>query len=293
MKKIFQFLIVLLLGSFVYTGCDKIDQPYLELKNKPTPPPDTTKHYKKVLVEDFTGHKCTNCPKAHLEARNLQLLHPEKVIVISIHSGYFATADGSGHYTANYQTAEGTEITEEFNVVSYPSGMINRTKFDDKFLQGSDAWQSATESQLNTVAQAKLSLNTSWNNTTRTVSIETSTTFTESVSGKYNLCVVITEDSINSPQANSNSSVGPTPVIDPYYHRHVLRKAINGTWGDLLNTSLTVEAGTNFTKSYTFAIPQNWNANHCSIIAYIRQADEVAEKHNILQVEEAHVIHSK
>lgn len=291
MKKIINLTLIAIFGSIVFWGCDKIEEPYLVITHAPAP--DTTKHYKKVLLEDFTGHKCTNCPAAHKEARTLQQIHPGKIIVVSIHSGYFATADGSGHYTANYQTNEGTEITNEFTVTAYPSGLINRTKFSNKYLLNSDSWQSAAESQLAEVAQATIGLTTEWDNASRTVTIHTTTHILRTITGVYNLCVVLTEDSINSPQANANSSVGPTPMIDPYYHRHVLRKAINGTWGDQLNTSETLVEGTVYSKNYTFALPSGWNANHCSIVAYVRRTDDGTGKHNVIQVEETHVVPSK
>lgn len=271
-------------------SCDKVEEPYLSSTNKPGPTPTSAQ---KVMIEDFTGHKCTNCPKAHLEARNIQVLNPGKVIVVSVHSGFFATPDGSGHYTADYRSTDGNDISTAFNVSTYPSGMINRGKYAGKYLQGSDSWQTYVDAELAKTAKASVTLGVEWNSGTRNVAINPTVQILENLTGNYSLCVIITEDSINSPQANNNTQVGPTPVIDPYYHRHVFRKAINGTWGETLNTSGTIVSGATFTKSYNFAIPAGWNANHCNIVAYVSRMDDAADKYSVIQVEEAHVVHSK
>ena len=39
---------------------------------------------KKVLIEDFTGFKCTNCPQASKELKNIEELYPEKVVGIAM-----------------------------------------------------------------------------------------------------------------------------------------------------------------------------------------------------------------
>ena len=214
-------------------SCDKVDEPYLTLQNNSGPLPVSEQ---KVMIEDLTGHKCTNCPKAHLEARNIQVLYPGKVIVVSIHAGFFATPDGSGHYMADYRTAEGNDISTAFSVSTYPSGMINRTKYSGKFLHGNDAWLTYVDAELAKTARASVALEVEWNSDTRNVTINPTVQALADLSGTYNLCILITEDSINSPQANNNVQVGPTPMIDPYYHRHVLRAAVNGTWGEALHS---------------------------------------------------------
>jgi len=289
MRKILQKTVLLIAASVLLGACDKTDAPYLTTANNDDPDTGT----KNVLLEEFTGAKCTNCPKAHLEAKNIQLLNPGRVIVVSIHAGFFAKPDGSGLFTTDYRTAEGDEINTAFGVEENPIGMINRTKTGDKFLYGSDSWQSNIALELNKIAKVTLSLPLEWNSADRSLTINPSVNFLEDVQGKYNISVVITEDSLNSPQKNSDINVGTVPTIDPYYHRHVLRKAVNGTWGEALNSGNSITMGTTLSKSYTFVLPQSWNENHCSVVAYVSRMDEVSEKYSVLQVTESHVIGSK
>ena len=68
MKKYFTLLSAIL----IITSCDIVEGPYLT-DEAITPIDTTTNSYvKKVLVEDFTGHLCPNCPDA---ARELDAIH--------------------------------------------------------------------------------------------------------------------------------------------------------------------------------------------------------------------------
>lgn len=289
MRKILHKTVLLIATSVLLAACDKTDAPYLTPANNDEPGTGT----KNVLLEEFTGIKCTNCPKAHSEARNIQLLNPGRVIIVSIHAGFFATPDGSGLFTTDYRTDEGNEINAAFGVEENPTGMINRTKIGDAFLQGSDSWQSNIENELSKTANVTLTLPIEWNSSNRSLTINPSVNFLEDVQGKYNISVVITEDSLNSPQKNSDINFGTVPTINPYYHRHVLRKAVNGTWGEALNSGNSIAMGTTLSKSYTFVLPNSWDENHCSVVAYVSRMDEVSEKYSVLQVAESHVIESK
>jgi hypothetical protein len=86
-------------ATLVLGSCDEIDPPYMD--GVQTPPIDTTEcpiptfpadthHVKVVLLEDYTGHKCVNCPTAAEIAHNLQITYGEKIILMAIHAGFFA-----------------------------------------------------------------------------------------------------------------------------------------------------------------------------------------------------------
>ena len=40
-----------------------------------------------VLIEDYTGHQCGNCPQAAVVANNIENANPGRVFVISEHAG--------------------------------------------------------------------------------------------------------------------------------------------------------------------------------------------------------------
>ena len=43
-----------------------------------------------VLIEEFTGKGCTQCPKGSRELENLLTLFPDNLVAVSIHAGPFA-----------------------------------------------------------------------------------------------------------------------------------------------------------------------------------------------------------
>jgi len=51
--------------SIVITSCDVLEGPFDEQVNNNI---DTTKPLRKILLEDYTGHTCGNCPCAAEEA---------------------------------------------------------------------------------------------------------------------------------------------------------------------------------------------------------------------------------
>ena len=86
---------------------------------------------KGILLEDYTGHKCTNCPSAAQTANALENDSNLNVIVASIH----ASIDGSFQdiddleFTNDYQTNAGNEYVRSNEMPGFlgnPMGTINR-----------------------------------------------------------------------------------------------------------------------------------------------------------------------
>ena len=99
----------------------------------PTPQPTN------VLIEDFTGVKCANCPRAQLAAKNIVLANPKRVFVIGIHPGKgllnsfvapFKTPGDDYDSKYDFRTPEGADLLTFLGGASQlPIGSINRTKF--------------------------------------------------------------------------------------------------------------------------------------------------------------------
>src|SRR3989339_1616165 len=76
---------------FLFSSCDEVSQPYLQTKKSF---PSDTGFIKKILLEDYTGFKCGNCPPSHVEAERLTKAWPDgygkRIIVLTVHAGYYA-----------------------------------------------------------------------------------------------------------------------------------------------------------------------------------------------------------
>ena len=91
---------------------------------------DENTNEKGILLEDYTGHLCTNCPEAAQIAKSLEEDSSLNVIVASIHAstdGGFQQVDQL--FTNNYETEAGNEYvrgSEMNGFLGNPNGTINR-----------------------------------------------------------------------------------------------------------------------------------------------------------------------
>ena len=104
--------------------------------------------------------------------------------------------------------------------------------------------------------------------------------------GVYKLIVCITQDNIISPQKNNDPEIGPTPIDENYVHNHVLRKAINGSWGEILNNGSDVNPDADYLKTYSQVFTNDWIPKDCHVVAFVYNE----ETKEVLQVEELGVM---
>jgi hypothetical protein len=298
MKKYFLFLMII--GTALsFQSCDYVANP--NETNTPVTggPDDSTVHERRVLVEDYTGHKCTACPQAAIAANQLKSTFGEKVIVVAVHAGFFAnptTPAGAppGSYLVDFRTAAGTAYdgASYFGIsnVGNPNGMINRKDYDGAstaHVKSFSSWSSEVASLLALPPVADLTITNTYNASTRSLSTNIASQFISDtlLSGTYKLIVMITQDSIIDWQLD-----GSTHVPD-YVHQHVLRANVNGTWGDTL-VSGTITPNATITKNYTYTLPTAYLGNpcdetQCHVVAFIYNT----LNYEVIQAAEAHVVH--
>ncbi|MDP4282340.1 MAG: hypothetical protein Q8867_09360, partial [Bacteroidota bacterium] len=109
-------------AALLLWSCDKVKEPYFTQKGTGT---DTSTVNRTVLLEDYTGHKCVNCPTAAVTAHTLEEMYNGNLIILAVHAGYFAIP-GSGNYALDLRSATGEDWYSTFGVTSNPIGMINR-----------------------------------------------------------------------------------------------------------------------------------------------------------------------
>jgi hypothetical protein len=273
-------LLIFVLSGFGWMACDKIDKPLLVIDKQDIPVNLTDTVYfidsvnvteKQVLLEDFTGHLCVNCPEAALTAHELAATLDPKLIIYSVHAGYYATPDPNpaSLYTDDLTSVTGEELYNAFQVFVNPNALINRVKFGGAVQLNPDNWQSAVNFELAKPNIANLSLKNAFYPNLNTLRIQVNAEFTEQLSGIFKLCVYIAEDSIVSPQKNNNPDVGPSPDWEDYVHRNLLRGAVNTTFGENISAAGTIEANKVYAKEYFYVIDPAWVTKHCNIIAFV------------------------
>ena len=242
----------------------------------------------KVLLEDYTGHDCVNCPSAAVEATDLQEIYGEQLIVIAVHAGWFARPIPEEPALASDYTCDAGEAWYNFfEAFANPVGMVNRVKDSDgSYLVNWGEWINAVDQEVQNEPQASMTIENNFNESTRKLETTITTQFLNDQEDQFNLIVVVTQDSIIDGQKNNDPLVGETPLIEHYVFMHMLRGSLNGDWGEPLTTDDPVEVEKDYTNTITYTFPEEWIPEQCHVVAFIYSSETMT----ILQVEEAAVL---
>ncbi len=247
----------ILAGLFAYTlgACDTVKEENRLIYVRPA------EVNRRVLIEDFTGQCCVNCPTATEEIEKLQKQYGEdNVIAVAIHGGYF------GLYTSTPTvTALGTEETREYydrwNIDSQPAGMVNRRGGAGNYT----AWAAAIHHELQEPSPVCISLHTTFDKTTNMLQVKVSTLSTQKLHCKLQLW--LTEDCVTAWQLMPDGRPNPE-----YIHNNVFRKSINGTWGtDFILTESQVET------TFTTTINSEWQPANMYVIAFVYDQEGIIQ----------------
>jgi len=282
----------LLIALALILGCDVIEPPYTITDNEadttrfPVPEfPEKTEYVKKVLLEDFTGHKCGNCPRASEEVIRLEQIYHDQLIPLALHvTDYFAGADETGYFTNDYRTPTGDDLDYYFGIeaAGLPRGIVNRAEYNTHTILVYSDWEGAIETQLSTDPLIDLQIITQYDADSNDFAAHIQIHLLQDFQNTLNLSAFIVEDSIVSAQKDYNED--PT-VIENYTHRHMLRASLNGTWGDPLFEGSAAN-GQVIIKSFSAALNMEYNPLNCSIVAFVYDAGTL----EVLQAEEVKII---
>lgn len=249
-------------------SCDKIDSPYGTKGSTPTPS-DTEVVMRKILIEDFTGHYCGNCPRAARTLGQIHDLYGEKIVAMAAHVSEQFAAPAGVHYPEDYRTETGNELDSYFgnSAAGLPNGLINRKQFDGQSIVQYTAWASKAAELLAIPPEAFIWITPDYNPTSRSLSISVKTKILQNIDENLSLAIYITEDSIISAQKDYDQI--SDPLIPNYVHRHMLRGNINGTWGSTLSAATNYGIGEEFTTIGNYIIPTEWNADHIAVVTVL------------------------
>lgn len=278
MKKIIFPLAVL---TVVLSSCDKIDNPIPEgnvdisgIQWDDSTFTQTSPSTRNVLIEEFTGQLCTFCPDGAREIERLDSLYGSQLIPISIHSGAFANP-GNGAPN-DFRTDAGTAYNSTFGVTGYPAGTVSR--LNNAAITLNSQWQTDYLSISSGTPKVKIGMSVQYDDSTRAVRTLVTTEWLSTEPGTYNLQLYMVEDSIVAYQLDNGNP------IQNYVHRHMLRKALNSTWGTPIPSS---NLGDIDTQEFAFELDNEWVAKHCQIVAHVYA---VAPDYEVLQAIDAYVI---
>lgn len=262
MKKIFYTLLCGMAGLFA--ACDEIDEAdrYIEMP--------VVESRRAVLLEEFTGQMCTNCPEAQRRISSMKEQYGDQLVVVGIHAGNFGLAE-SDYGSLGLMQPEGDEYAGHWNVEAYPAGVINRTSG----ALTAPEWATYVRSEVAKEAKLGISLSASVTETEAGDSVVSIVAMLEpsaTVNGKLQLW--ITESHIVGFQIDGGNT------LTDYEHNHVYRASVNGTWGE----DISLQANIFQTVERSIPVRENWNTANLSVVGFVyNDAD------GVLQVAECEV----
>lgn len=208
---------------------------------------------KRVLIEDFTGQRCINCPDATLVIEEMQEQYgADNIIAVGIHSGPYAKTLSGQPFPL--WTEIGDYYYKSWNIENAPTGVIDRKAVSST----PQSWGDIVRAELQEPAPIELDAATSYDEATRTVTINVNAKGVLDVTGKLQLWLI--EDNIINIQYMKDDVINPS-----YVHNHVFRTAVNGQDGEDFSIAWDEEK----TVTNTYVLDEAWKAENMSVVAFV------------------------
>jgi hypothetical protein len=215
-----------------------------------------------VVLEVFTGIKCVYCPDGHRIAKDIYNKNPFNTVWINIHEGSFAVPSAG---QPDFRTPFGTAIAAQTGLTGYPSGTINRHKFDSNTntALGRTEWTNAAQNIRSLPTPVNVGVKSTFDATTRELSIDASLIYTDaSPAAKNYIHVAFLQNGVIGPQtggANPNS----------YEHNNILRHLITGQWGqEISNTT----KGAIHDLNFKYTVPSQYDIDKCDVVVFVSES---------------------
>jgi len=220
---------------------------------------------KNVILEEFTGVRCPNCPQGHQTANQILEANPGRVWVIGFHP-----------YNSNFTTPYAGDPDfrrhhpDEFYTIPYcgssrfmPSAFINRRVYGGERIQSRTVWVSKTNEHLNEASPVNVGLATTYDSISNQLEIHVEIYYTADMTDENTINVAMSESGLIAQQSGGSTN---------YVHRHVFRETFTAQWGDPI-TEPTIQ-GSFIQYSFYFDNSANeYNMDECEIVAYIVNAE--------------------
>ena len=246
---------------------------------------------KRVVLEEFSGMTCQNCPLGILAVEKIKSIHGDRFIPLVLHT-YQGDQLGTG--------LEG--YSAYFNFSGAPQGMIQRNGIlsapmvsvsqDYRFngVNGDKLWLDLVNEEMSTAAEAGIEATAAFADESQTGIVVNSTVrYALDAEGKnVNLFLAVLEDDVTGYQYNNLYNMTDPDLgewgeggkyaqstIYPYQHQHVVRswsgRTVTGTGGYIPST---VEANTPYAATLTTEVPATVsNKENLHVVVMMIDAD--------------------
>ncbi len=274
MKKLLRFSWALLLTITVFSACKK------DSTSTPTENNTNNTGYanvpesftKKVLLEEYTGEWCVNCPDGALYIKNIMTKYPTQVISAGVHQGDWLELPQLKLLS-----------THLGGIGGYPRASINRVPAanttngqDGMVVYSRGNWESNVARLIDVSGKTgKYGLALETKLTGDKLDITAHCGFKTNESRDTRLTIYILEDDITAI-----NQIGATTT--PYVHKHTLRKVVTAGTGDAID----MKSGNYLKKEYTGISLTGYKLENIHVVAFMNVVGTSTSTHEVLNVQD-------
>lgn len=237
----------------------------------------TSAPVRRLLLEDFTGVRCTNCPRAQQTAKQLAQMHPGRISLVALHgTGNFNRPYRENQYDFRLEAAQ-TLLENLGGRGSLPIGTVNRASLEGEILYLDNQWPKMVSDQINTSAALTLRLWTSYDPSSREAILTVRGHWAQTLDENLNLTVYVVENGLVDYQKD-----GVDKVPD-YKHEHVLRTIVTPSSGQALAQG-GFEAQQVFVRELRLDMNAGWVAENCRVVAFVHRSRTDQEVLQVVEV---------
>jgi len=297
MKNLINSSLIISVFGLSFVSCDKIEEPI-----KPEILIDTTlfstgnwvdyvsptfgentNTNRNLILEDYTGHDCPNCPTAAIVAKDIEDANSERVFVVSIHAGkggndgFQKTKSDCGTASNphdklchDFRTNEGTDYGIKFadyGFVGNPYGNISRYTFSDFMFQYHTAWaEKVDELLLANDLKINIQAKSNYYDESKGGFLHVESQSLKDLSGNYNIVTYVVQNHIEEWQ-----NVSSTYVEDYDHHNVFLGCVDNEAWGQTIFSNAS--SGDKVETVYSYKLPTGISKEEIHFISYVYDVD--------------------
>jgi hypothetical protein len=277
-----QIILALFCAILVLTGCEE-KPPVINFGTPITvdttfvvsPVPASEPHT--VLVEEYTGASCTNCPAAHEVLKEIQKDHPGRINVIGLYITGPLQSKPPHDAKYDFRHPQATLIANDIygGVNILPLGGIDRIANNGSIKIERGVWSTIIDTRLAVSDSVNLKIESTYDSVAGEADIRATIVYTSPIAFTHNLSLVLVEDNIIDVQEYPfNDPVHPG-FDENYNFTNVFRGMITGApFGDpVLATLSTKEAGRVVVRNFKYKPQGILNANNCRVIGFVNSTN--------------------
>ena len=276
MKSIFRYrsTFCLLFAAVVglFASCDQVGEGERYIAVTPVDTAQTDSVRRAVLVEEFSGQLCVNCPAATEALETMQEANggPERIVVVSIHAGVgnMLAIDqpmGQALGVEGLATDFGEQLYSHYGLSSEPNAVIDRRSG----VVSQPQWLTTIINSLSREVNIGLSAQTSYDSESRELTVNVLGRSTGQAPYSGNVHVWLTEDSIATLQRLQSGG---------YDYGHVFNNIFRASATPMAGEQVAIPASDEMQPVYTasIALEEHWRPEKMAVVVFVDDAGGVA-----------------